>query len=205
MISDLNAKLNEGRATIEGLKESLDENQKERKRLQDQINVEKERIERVEGKLPQIKTNKEYQALVKEMDSMRKEISRCEEAILNLMEEEETTSKELQEKSESFSTEEQEISKKISDYEFEMSKFDDKISKFEREKKSHTGSVDNAHLQAYERIKSRRDGIAIVAAIDGVCQGCYMNIPPQLFIMIQRSAEIITCPNCNRILYWRED
>jgi len=53
-------------------------------------------------------------------------------------------------------------------------------------------------------IKARRNGIAIVAVSRGICSGCHMNIPPQLYNELQRSEQILCCPNCNRILYWDE-
>jgi predicted nucleic acid-binding Zn-ribbon protein len=204
-IDELTGKLKEDRDVIENLKASLLENEKERKRLQDNINVENDRLERVDGKLPQIKTNKEYQALIKEMDNMRKEISRCEDGILKLLEEEEQLKAGIKEKGDIFETEEKEINSRISGYESEISKFDEKIRKFETEKRYHTKNVDSGYLKTYERIKARRDGVAVIATIDGVCQGCYMNIPPQLFNLIQKSSEIHTCPNCSRILYWKEE
>lgn len=203
-INELKLSLKERTDEIDELNASLADNDKERKRLQDMINIENDRMERVEGKLPQIKTNKEFQALTKEMDNMKKEISKCEESILTLLEEEEALKAEIKEKSEAFDSEAGGINDRISDYEKNVGDFDKRIKKFERAKKSHTKVLKQNHLSTYERIKSRREGVGIVAAIDGVCQGCYMNIPPQLFILVQKNLEIHTCPNCNRILYWEE-
>ena len=54
----------------------------------------------------------------------------------------------------------------------------------------------------YEMIKVRRNGVAVVSARSAICSGCNMNLPPQLFNELQRSDELIYCPNCNRIIYW---
>jgi len=204
-IRELSTILSDMSEKIEELKASISESEKERKRLQDQINVDNERIERVDAKLPQIKTNKEYQALIKEIDNMRKEISICEDRTLVLLEEEEGLQLELKAKVEELESKESDIKTQISGYESEMGKFDEKINKFEFEKDKLTKHVDKKHLLNYERIKERRDGVAIVPAVGGVCQGCFMNLPPQLFNLIQRSDDIHTCPNCNRILFWREE
>ncbi len=53
-------------------------------------------------------------------------------------------------------------------------------------------------------IKGRRNGIAVVSARSSICSGCNMNLPPQLYNELQRSEELICCPNCNRIIYWDE-
>jgi predicted nucleic acid-binding Zn-ribbon protein len=203
-IKELNNVLKEDREILEGLINSFEENEKERKKLQSHIDVNNERIERVQNKLPLIKTNKEYQAICKELDNMKKEIKSSEDRLLELLEEEEILKEKINVKENTFKEEEKDINLKISGFDDEISKFDERIDKFKNEKKRYSRSVNHRNIEIYERIKKRRDGIAIVPAIKGVCQGCFMNIPPQLFNMIIKSKEINTCPNCNRILYWRE-
>jgi len=56
-------------------------------------------------------------------------------------------------------------------------------------------------IERYELIFSRRGGMAVVTVSDGICQGCYMNIPPQLWNEIIKSEKLILCPSCHRILY----
>jgi predicted nucleic acid-binding Zn-ribbon protein len=51
-------------------------------------------------------------------------------------------------------------------------------------------------------LKEKRNGIAIVLVKNEGCQGCYVNIPPQMYNEVQKNNEIILCPNCHRILYW---
>jgi len=60
-------------------------------------------------------------------------------------------------------------------------------------------------LYKYDFIRSRRPGTAIVAAEDGHCNGCFMALPPQLFIQVQRGENLETCPSCQRILFFWED
>ncbi|MBI3754791.1 MAG: hypothetical protein HY265_01330, partial [Deltaproteobacteria bacterium] len=58
-------------------------------------------------------------------------------------------------------------------------------------------------LKRYETIKQKRQGIAIVSVEGDACQGCYMNIPPQIYIQLQKGpSNLIFCPHCHRILYW---
>ena len=60
-------------------------------------------------------------------------------------------------------------------------------------------------LKRYEFIRQRRNGTAIAPVYEGVCFGCHMNILPQQFIDLQKGEEILQCPHCQRILYWREE
>lgn len=200
----LKSELKEITNAIESLHKTLSDNEKERRALAGQIELENERIERIEGKLPNIKTNKEYQALGKEIDNMRKEINRCEERSIALLEEEETLKVDIKEKEAKLPQVEEEINLKIAGYEREISQFDERLETFLRDKREFATHVPKQYMTTYERIKSRRDGIAVVATINEVCQGCFMNIPPQLFNLIRKSDEIHTCPQCNRILYWRD-
>jgi predicted nucleic acid-binding Zn-ribbon protein len=55
----------------------------------------------------------------------------------------------------------------------------------------------------YEQIFERRGGSAVVAALDYMCTGCRMRIPPQFYNELQKFRDIRQCPNCHRILYWR--
>ena len=67
------------------------------------------------------------------------------------------------------------------------------------------GTVDDDLRHRYEMIFSRRGGLAVVEIRAGTCQGCHMNVPPQLFNQIQRNEQVILCPNCQRILHWRPE
>jgi len=65
--------------------------------------------------------------------------------------------------------------------------------------------VDGDLRRKYEQIFSRRGGLAVVEVREGICQGCRMRVPPQLYNEIQRNAKVILCPSCQRMLYWRAD
>lgn len=67
------------------------------------------------------------------------------------------------------------------------------------------GDVDGELRRRYEMIFSRRGGVAVVVIQRGICTGCHMNIPPQLFNQIQRNEQVILCPNCQRMLYWQPE
>ncbi len=66
-------------------------------------------------------------------------------------------------------------------------------------------TVDGDLRRRYEMIFSRRGGVAVVPVRGGTCQGCHMNVPPQLFNLIQRNEQLILCPNCQRMLFWQPE
>ena len=59
-------------------------------------------------------------------------------------------------------------------------------------------------LARYERVKKRNKGVGVISVWKAVCNGCHMNIPPQLYNELQRSNELLSCPNCNRIMYFQD-
>lgn len=76
----------------------------------------------------------------------------------------------------------------------------------ERAARDHMAADLDANLRRkYEQIFERRGGTAVVEVRNGTCQGCYMNLPPQLFNELQRTRDVRLCPNCHRILFWRPE
>jgi predicted nucleic acid-binding Zn-ribbon protein len=65
--------------------------------------------------------------------------------------------------------------------------------------------VDEDLKTTYSTLIERRDGLAVVNVKNGVCRGCFMSIPPQLFIEATRNRQVILCPSCNRIFYFIDE
>jgi uncharacterized protein len=64
--------------------------------------------------------------------------------------------------------------------------------------------VQAAFLKRYTMLLNKRDGVAVVAINENVCQGCYMGLPPQQVIEVRKADKINLCPTCQRILYFKE-
>ncbi len=56
----------------------------------------------------------------------------------------------------------------------------------------------------YDLLRDRRNGLAIVNVLGGVCQGCFMNLPPQQYNILLRGDKMLDCPSCQRMLYHQE-
>ncbi len=80
-----------------------------------------------------------------------------------------------------------------------------RLKGLEEQRKKLRKGVSAPLLKRYEFIRQRRNGTATAQVQDGVCFGCHMNILPQQFIDLQKGEEILQCPHCQRILYWREE
>jgi predicted nucleic acid-binding Zn-ribbon protein len=65
--------------------------------------------------------------------------------------------------------------------------------------------LDAALLKLYSALKEKRQGVGMVGVKQETCQGCFVNVPPQMFIEVQKNNSLVRCPNCNRILYWERN
>ena len=64
------------------------------------------------------------------------------------------------------------------------------------------GQINDDLLKKYDILREKRNGQAVVPAWKEVCNGCHMNIPPQMYNELQKPEILMLCPNCNRIIYW---
>ena len=82
-----------------------------------------------------------------------------------------------------------------------MAEIEAKIAELRVERDKLAADVKPDVLKRYSNIRMRR-GLAVVSVRNGTCQGCNMNIPPQLYNVLQRGVSLETCPSCHRIIYW---
>jgi predicted nucleic acid-binding Zn-ribbon protein len=161
------------------------------------------RIKEREAKLYAIKTNKEYQAAIKEIADAKQANRDREDALLGLMEQingldEEITqlSEGLADKEKAFGEKEAELKKREAELKSERDKQYASIADAENR-------IDKKIIRQYRFIQTKISD-ALALAVEGVCLGCNKRIPPQLYIEIQKWSELISCPNCHRILFFSE-
>jgi len=186
-------------------KEILEEFEKERRRKEKELESEKEKIKKFESKLYEVKTNKEYQALLKEIETAKQSNDKEEEEIIEIMVKIEDLKKDFESTSKSLKEKEKiaEVEKKklLS----EVESIDRIISELKEQRDNLLSVVNKTLRETYTMLISRRGGTAVVNVKNGVCLGCFMNIPPQLFIEATKNNRLILCPSCNRIFYFTEE
>lgn len=187
---------------IQKEREKIDGLEKERRWKEGQLSLEQEKIKKTEGKMFEVKTNKEYQALLTEIDSLKGANSKEEEEILQLLDE-------IDELKRSLSKREKEIAAVLTKIEGEKRALQERMARDEEVLKKQTGRreivtkrLESTHYRLYNTLTEKRKGVGVVSAKQETCQGCYVNVPPQMFIEVQKNNALIRCPNCNRILYW---
>lgn len=180
-----------------------DEARQTRTQLETDVAETRTKAEHAERALMSSKNEKEYTAAIREADAARKHISELETKILEQMEALESAEGTIRER-------EPEIAKLRTELEEKMKAFEEQTRRQAEELE--TSRIERERLLAalpknlsanYKRISSRiRDGVAVAEARNGSCTACFMALRPQVMAQVRRGEEIITCDNCNRILYY---
>jgi len=174
--------------------------EKELRRKEQELATEQEKIKRSERRLLGIKNQKEYNALSREVKLGKKVASEIEDAILEFMTELEGIKKVLERKEREYKEFESSLLTKKAEAEELTAQANAALSALKAEKEGIVSELDRDFIKRYEIVKKAR-GSAVAEMLGGTCTACHMAVPPQLNIRILKQEEMITCPNCHRILY----
>ncbi|MFA5099829.1 MAG: C4-type zinc ribbon domain-containing protein [Candidatus Omnitrophota bacterium] len=206
------AKVEELRLAFEEKKQSLTllekahlDAQKEKKDRELELAAKEESTKKLQGQLYQLKTNKEYNTMLAQIQDSKADGSLAEDKILEAMEKIERTKAAVEEEKKNLAAEENIFNDRKKKVELELKEIDDRLASLGAQRQQLLPGIDKSILTQYERILHNRDGLAIVAVKDTTCKGCHMFVPPQVINMIQMYDHIITCEVCNRILYIPHD
>ena len=205
LIEELEARRNQEQAAVKEIEEKIKANQLKRKQKEMDLQTEEESVKKLSTQLYQIKTNKEYQTMQHEIEGHKADNSLLEDEILAIMEEADSFSKELIKERELFAEAERRLSEDRKKIEGEIAVIDNEIANFESQRKELTAQVDKKVLSQYEKVLANREGVALVAVKNHACQGCFINLPPQVINEIRMKDKITVCESCARILYIEND
>jgi len=204
-IKSMDNEIKELKGKLEKEKQVIEELEKERRKKEKELDGEREKIKKYESKLYEVKTNKEYQALLKEIEMAKSENDKTEEDILILMEKVEELKTDFESLSKHVQQRQKEVENEKTKLEKELTTIDKQISELTAKRDKLLSTVSERLRKTYRTLLEKRNGIAVVNVKNGVCLGCYMNIPPQMFIEATKNQSLILCPSCNRIFYFTEE
>ncbi|MDD6181277.1 MAG: zinc ribbon domain-containing protein [Desulfovibrionaceae bacterium] len=200
--------LEERFAEIEGnrarIVEKLDHLQDQQKRLSSEIDDDSARLKKSKSKLMQVENTREYHAMMREMDSMEKINRSREEEKFALLEELQLQSDRLAEIDLTYTGVKAELEVKRDGLQGKLDAAEARLADLEEQRAASSSQVPQPVFQRYEFIRSRLEHPVIVPVKEGICSGCNIAIPPQTFIELQRGQQILSCPNCQRLIYWCE-
>lgn len=201
-IDELNVKLKSFAGSISNKGTETDVLKKKLKDYELEILECQRRVDRGQSHIKSITTNKEYQAVLKEMDEAKKRKSMLEDRQLELMEEMETLEAEIESLRKDYVQLESFIESQKQEILTSSASERKDLEGLNSRRQNASEIVDPSLLSRYDRILKLVGGRAVAAVDRSICGGCHLNIPPQMFIELQRCKEIMYCPRCHRIIYW---
>jgi predicted nucleic acid-binding Zn-ribbon protein len=186
---------------LEELRERVMDITRRRKEIEGEVELETVRLGKSQQKLSAVKTNREYQALLKEIDEIKKANKAREDEVITTMEEADAIGTNVTAKTEELDRTRKEVEAEEKHLARLESELNIKIEALTKDREAVAREVPKELLTRYNFLREKRAGVALAAVIDSVCSGCHMNIPPQLYNELLRDERTHCCPMCQRLIY----
>jgi hypothetical protein len=204
-IEALQTALADAKKAVETIKTKVDATRKDLRAKEKDLEVANVKRQKLEAKLYEVKTNKEYSAVLLEIEEAKQEKAKTEEDILGLMEMQERLTVDIKDAEQRFKTREEQarqdeavVRKKLAAVEAELATI--RVQRASRAKDLPVGL-----LASYDRILRARGGVAVAAvSMAAVCGGCRVGIRPQAVQELRSGNGLMVCESCGRYLYWQE-
>jgi predicted nucleic acid-binding Zn-ribbon protein len=169
--------------------------------VEDNLNL----VAKSKDKLAQAKNNKEYQSSLKEIEELEKKNSTLEDSMLEILDKIETAENRIKERSREHSDLSGEIEQNRLAISAEIEEKNRELEKLNKDLQEARDNIEPGLMEIFEKTKNlQANKIAMARVVDAICQGCNVNVPPQLYNELQRRDSFKFCPKCGRIIYWSE-
>lgn len=199
-VTTIDRTLVDAQEELAGLQARLTRLDEEKAELESAHAAEQENIRRSEANMKEIKTNKEYQAVGREIAAARKQSAELEEQILQKITLADELKNELTAKGEALTELEGNTAQRRSEKQAEIAKVQEDIDADVARRDAITKELPANLVKRYTTLRDQRRGQALAIARDGYCLGCNMNLPPQLYNSLFKGDELLSCPHCQRVL-----
>ena len=197
----LEARLTAARDAVAAAKAKLTESQTVRREHEKTVALHQGRLSKFREQAMSVKTNQEYHAIQKEIEFAQTEMKAAEDAVLEKMIEGDDLTAGVKRADSELAVEQKKIDADTKAMTAEAAELKAALEKLAAERADIVKSLTPQVLSTFELIASRRNGIAIAEARDGICVLCHVRLRPQVFNNILKNDQIIQCDSCNRIMY----
>jgi predicted nucleic acid-binding Zn-ribbon protein len=189
---------------IDAIRQKLEGARKDMRGKEKDLEYQGSQRKKLEAKLYEVKTNKEYSAVLAEIEGAKVEKGRLEEEILGLMELQERLAREVAEGDARLRPQEAEARTQESAAGEELRALELDLEAARSERESVAREVPRDLLAQYGRLLRQRGGVAVaLVGSNGTCFGCRVSLTPQRFNEVRQSSQILVCENCGRFLYYQ--
>ena len=203
-IDSARAELEEKKNILKVVTEEIETLQKQRKDLELEVQGENDHMAKAKTKLPAVKTNKEYTAILTEVDAIKEKVSKIEDMELEVMEALEVKAKEIPGVEKKCKEEDAYFNEYRLKKATEEERFKQELEELVEKRKNISAQLEAVILKRYEKISNSRDGRAVAGLRENICQGCFQQVLPQMVIEVKVAEKIHQCGGCMRFLFWDE-
>src|SRR5262245_10125542 len=196
--------LQRAKAGVDAIRTKLDGVRKDMRTKEKELEYQAAQRKKLEAKLYEVKTNKEYSAVLAEMEGAKVEKDRLEEEILGLMELQERLGREVVEGETRLRPQEAEARVQEAAAAEELRALEVDLEAARSERESVARNIPRDLLTQYGRLLRQRGGLGVaLVGSNGICSGCRVSLTPQRFNEVRQSSQIFVCENCGRFLYYQ--
>lgn len=189
-------------ALINELQEKIVSLQKESRTLEAEMADKMDRVRERQSKMMQVQTGREQTALLKEIEDAKKSAKENEEKIITIMESIEKNTAQMEEEKNLLKGEKKLVTEETDKVRANIEAINKGKKKKDQKRMDQAGKIKKSLLRKYDTLRQHRNGLAVINVVDGVCQGCFMALPPQRYNMLLKGDEIYDCPTCQRLNYY---
>jgi predicted nucleic acid-binding Zn-ribbon protein len=204
-ITAVDSRLSQGSARLEALRQDVKHIEAERKKLEIDADAKRAQIAKHRTQLFQIKSNTEYQALLKEIATLEQQVKDIEDSELELMEKAEQLQPALKEAQAEVKDGSAKAEAEKADLQKRAALIAQELQQLQAEREKLAKDAPPEALDRYDRLMRSKGDEVIVPIRNGNCGGCHLHISPQLIHNAKHSGELTSCDFCGRILYWQAD
>ena len=205
ILENLDSSLKEIEQIIKDQESVLNELKKQYRDYESDVKMNLAKNKKSQEKLRSVKTNKEYQSSLKEIEDVKSKISSIEDKMIECLDRMDETEEIIAKKKGEYLQFSDRIKSEKQSIEHEAGINKKKLDELDMDRKKVSGLIDSQLFKKYLVIKEQQQGgLAVVPVKDAVCHGCNVNLPPQLYNELFRYDSLKFCPNCHRIIYLKE-
>ncbi len=205
ILEDIDENIKKEEDAFQREKDDFETIQKDKRQQEGNLQLLQSKLEKYKEQSMAVKSNKEYQAILQEIELCEKEIEKAEEDVIVKMYEIEKLESELKKDEEKHLKTKKALEEKKKNTEQELADAEIEIEKLRAKKEDLERSLPEDVLKEFNNILSIRDGVAIALAKDGICQACKIRVRPQVYLELKASDILHSCDNCDRYLYRGEE
>jgi predicted nucleic acid-binding Zn-ribbon protein len=201
----LRSSLSSNQAALDAAKQKVMHLESDRKKLELDVEAKKQQIEKYSIQQFQTKKNEEFKALEHEIANCKETILKLDDQQIELMEQIEAAQKTVAAANKNLADSKKVVESRIADIGAREGNLNKELAELQSNRDELAAVVDESTRSKYDRLLKQKGQNVLVGIQHGVCGGCHMQLSRSIMIACQGDQEIVTCPNCNRILFYTRD